>query len=300
MAQFSHKYDIWATEFTLFDEKGEIVGQADLVGRNRATGELVLADFKNCKDEDLDKAGNPSEKGIHPFSRHMPDTKQNHYLFQLSFYRHVLNTFYWPGQFEEKMLLLNFVPLQPDGFYTYWIQQPLDMRPFWTLLPWRHDDPRHLGPILIPKFDSNHAGCQGPTKRIRKPWNVPELPPNVIWTGHAYDNKDKPPRLPESEFKHPWKKWYTAEPPRGAFEFYEQYLLNNYELLTKIPDLVGKELACWCREPHYKCQADVLVKYANLFYHGAWQVPPPPAPAMSNNIPNMVLPTIIRSVEDGF
>lgn len=45
-------------------------------------------------------------------------------------------------------------------------------------------------------------------------------------------------------------------------EKYENYLLNNKFLLSKVLNLKGKVLGCWCK-PH-SCHGDILIKYANV------------------------------------
>ena len=42
---------------------------------------------------------------------------------------------------------------------------------------------------------------------------------------------------------------------------YEKYLLSSPSLLTKLGELKGKHLVCWCAPQ--ACHADVLIKYAN-------------------------------------
>ena len=42
---------------------------------------------------------------------------------------------------------------------------------------------------------------------------------------------------------------------------YEKYLLNNEQLMSKLPVLKGKVLGCWCAPK--ACHGDILIKYAN-------------------------------------
>lgn len=42
---------------------------------------------------------------------------------------------------------------------------------------------------------------------------------------------------------------------------YEQYLLGRPDLLARLPDLRGKDLACWCHP--LACHGDVLLRLAN-------------------------------------
>ncbi len=43
---------------------------------------------------------------------------------------------------------------------------------------------------------------------------------------------------------------------------YEQYLLNNKNLLDNLGSLKGKVLGCWCHPKH--CHGDILCKYVSL------------------------------------
>lgn len=65
-----------------------------------------------------------------------------------------------------------------------------------------------------------------------------------------------------SKWKNPYsvKKYGINE----SLKLYEEYLLNNKELLNDINELKGKTLGCWCKnngdEP---CHGDILVKLIN-------------------------------------
>lgn len=48
---------------------------------------------------------------------------------------------------------------------------------------------------------------------------------------------------------------------KEAIEKYEEYLLSNEELMSKLPELKGKILGCWCSPS--SCHGDVLIRYAN-------------------------------------
>lgn len=282
-------YDVFSTECSLFDERRKFLGQADLILVHRTTGKILLGDFKNCKDADLGTAGNARGSGIHPFTATTPDTKLAHYEIQLGAYWHVLNTLYYPGRMEACVVLLNFRPSEPAEFRVYWLAPPRDMTALWALLPWLSDDPRHVQfsstdvanrLLMAPVPDTDPRCSAGPTTRCSAP-SLP-TPPDVVWTGALYPSKRArtqavrdgiPLRydLPESIYKHPWS-WFGAPRP-GAYEYYEQHLLSNAVLLASLPQLVGKRIACWCRSAEQRCQADVLVKYANLYHCGAIALP---------------------------
>ena len=46
-----------------------------------------------------------------------------------------------------------------------------------------------------------------------------------------------------------------------AITKYEEYLLNNQELVNALSELKGKTLGCWCKPK--ACHGDVLLKLAN-------------------------------------
>lgn len=47
---------------------------------------------------------------------------------------------------------------------------------------------------------------------------------------------------------------------------YEEYLLNDIELLKDLPELKNKVLGCWCKLPNNPkpCHGDVLLRLANI------------------------------------
>lgn len=53
---------------------------------------------------------------------------------------------------------------------------------------------------------------------------------------------------------------------KEAIEKFEQYLLNNKELMNSIRELKGKTLGCWCKNADGSgpsCHGDILKKYAD-------------------------------------
>ncbi len=46
-----------------------------------------------------------------------------------------------------------------------------------------------------------------------------------------------------------------------AIEKFEEYLLENKDLLDCLGELKGKVLGCWCKPK--SCHGDILLKYAN-------------------------------------
>lgn len=49
---------------------------------------------------------------------------------------------------------------------------------------------------------------------------------------------------------------------REAVKKFEEYLLNNPQLMRDLKELKGKTLGCWCKPK--SCHGDVLATYANL------------------------------------
>jgi hypothetical protein len=52
---------------------------------------------------------------------------------------------------------------------------------------------------------------------------------------------------------------------KESIEKYREYILNNPELLAKLPELKGKVLGCWCKEDNKNvpCHGDVLIELLN-------------------------------------
>jgi len=57
------------------------------------------------------------------------------------------------------------------------------------------------------------------------------------------------------------KAEFIVSSRKEAIEKYEQYLLNNQELMDSIGELKGKVLGCYCSPK--SCHGEVLTKYAN-------------------------------------
>jgi hypothetical protein len=85
----------------------------------------------------------------------------------------------------------------------------------------------------------------------KKPFDVLIARPS-IW-GNPYSHKDDT----VAEFKVKTKK--------EAIDKYREYLLLNKELMSKLPELKGKVLGCWCKDWQGRgtCHGDVLAELAN-------------------------------------
>ncbi len=307
MASVMPEWEVYRTEVSLFDEEAHLLGQGDLVLRKRGTNRLRWYDFKHCVDEDLG-AAHGNKCGIHPLTADMPDTKLNHYTWQLNIYCEIYRRHYLqPGwTLDDEMELWNFRPAEPAGYHVYKLPR-LDMSGLWALLPWKKNDSRHfdyvhgLGsgvrPFLIPPLADDDPRCAigeaGGARRVRI--QPDPQPADVVWVGAQYpsetarrktqrefearraadpacDVADLRPRyvLPASDFRHPWGWIKGVE--RAAKGYYERHLLQNRALLEQLPLLAGKRLACWCGEDDAYCHVDVLVKYVNAWANGAWRL----------------------------
>jgi hypothetical protein len=69
-----------------------------------------------------------------------------------------------------------------------------------------------------------------------------------IW-GNPYSHKDG--TLAEFRVKN----------RQEAIQKFEEYLLNNEKLMSRIHELRGKVLGCWCKPQ--SCHGDILKKYAD-------------------------------------
>lgn len=68
---------------------------------------------------------------------------------------------------------------------------------------------------------------------------------NTIW-GNPYSHKENTAAK------------YKVKTRKEAIEKYREYLLNNDELMKKLPELKGKVLGCHCKP--LPCHGDILVE----------------------------------------
>ena len=54
---------------------------------------------------------------------------------------------------------------------------------------------------------------------------------------------------------------YKVNTRKESIEKYREYILNNKELLERLPELKGKVLGCWCKPS--ACHGDVLADLLN-------------------------------------
>ena len=55
---------------------------------------------------------------------------------------------------------------------------------------------------------------------------------------------------------------FKTDSRKEAVEKFEQYLINNKDLMKDLPSLKGKVLGCWCKPQ--LCHGDILAKYADM------------------------------------
>jgi hypothetical protein len=82
------------------------------------------------------------------------------------------------------------------------------------------------------------------------------VPPGAVYVGHGMYGKL------------PWSKWANRFKPgrdgtrAEVIAKYRAYLLARPDLMAALPELHGKDLACWCVPQ--ACHAEVLLELANL------------------------------------
>lgn len=59
---------------------------------------------------------------------------------------------------------------------------------------------------------------------------------------------------------------YKVASREEAIKKYEEYLLNNLQLMNDLYELKGKVLGCWCKSDHkyVECHGDLLADLANI------------------------------------
>lgn len=84
--------------------------------------------------------------------------------------------------------------------------------------------------------------------------NIAKNDPDVVYIGRdSYGWKN-------TGWGNPFK--LQRDEPRGAtLERYRAWLLNNPELLARLPELKNKKLACWCKPA--PCHGDILAELVN-------------------------------------
>jgi len=55
---------------------------------------------------------------------------------------------------------------------------------------------------------------------------------------------------------------FKVDTIQESIDKYEEYLLNNKELMDSLPELMYKTVGCWCK-PSKSCHGDILKKYVD-------------------------------------
>ena len=87
------------------------------------------------------------------------------------------------------------------------------------------------------------------------------MPPNTVYVGRP--GKFGNPFLTAAEFE----KWLKGEGVYSRADYYSPLSVTRRWILKKLPELRGKNLACWCK-PDEACHADVLLRLANIACSG--------------------------------
>lgn len=276
-------WEPFRSEWSVYDTELDVIGQLDCVMHDRETDEYILVDWKHWKiDTSLEKHG-----GVwHPLFAGLDDTKVNKARFQTNVYRMAVERNY--GIHIARIHVFSFPPEDVHKFEEHLIPV-VDLLPGFALLPWKWDDPRHLGQGTL-ACDRVLAEVDGPTRVVG--WQTfTELPDDdeYVWISNKWarcacggqhkgvtmgkcTNKDVD--LPASE-------WRFAQYPRGVYGdarytkqelhiaqlMYErQLLMQPATLLRGWQKLYGKALLCWPSE--VEGHAAVLVRYVNALGAG--------------------------------
>lgn len=263
-------------------------GQPDLTVFDSATNRLHVVDFKNCRG--FMKKESPSKIGTHPRTWRQVASKPTAYGTQTNTYYTILDAAYeLPYEFGPS-ILVNIPPDadKSDEFEEVFVPLERYAGPGGVFedFPWNDADPRHrYFPLQLPPgiplihFDDPRVLQGGPTQcgfYIKHVLNHDGSFPAdgmVVWTGGAYDKEQFHfPKSPFASDLHIFGKWSWAQ-----MAVYEETLLSEAkrDVLARVkPELYGKVLACWCFPTgDCRCQARVLVKWANLLGQDLVQLP---------------------------
>lgn len=75
------------------------------------------------------------------------------------------------------------------------------------------------------------------------------LPPDAVYVGRP------------TKWGNPFRPGPKLSPAQAVAK-YRAYLRGRAELMMALPELRGKDLACWCK-PDMPCHADILLELAN-------------------------------------
>jgi hypothetical protein len=85
---------------------------------------------------------------------------------------------------------------------------------------------------------------------------------DAVYVGRAVPSRG----LPASPFANPFRIGRDGDRAL-VLDRYRSYLLQRHDLLSRLGELAGRPLACWCRfareprTPANTCHADVLIEF---------------------------------------
>ena len=105
--QYYLNWEIYRTEWLIYDNSGKVSGSIDCVLRNKIDPKyIMILDWKRSKEI---KVSNHFDKGTGPFAN-LDDCNFVHYSLQLNIYRHILETCY-----DKKVTYMMLIVMHPDN-----------------------------------------------------------------------------------------------------------------------------------------------------------------------------------------
>lgn len=117
---------------------------------------------------------------------------------------------------------------------------------------------------ISPTETKDGSIAEGSNIRLPRVVNVKLTPQFDIYIGRA----NKRYKLAASIWANPYPlpTNHTPEQRLKCIADYREYLLSNPDLLSRVPELQGKVVGCWCKQPNadIPCHGDVLMELADL------------------------------------
>jgi hypothetical protein len=80
--------------------------------------------------------------------------------------------------------------------------------------------------------------------------------PHVLYIGNAMKRAGY--NFDRSDWANPYYKLAKTDRER-CVALFREYILDNEELMARLPELRGRALGCWCK-PRELCHGDVLIE----------------------------------------
>ena len=301
-------WDAYRTEWSVYDLELDVIGQLDVIFRDRETGVFILGDWKvvlftRKKDSYFPalhpqhwKDGTSTERhgsAWHPLFPKLEDTKVNKAMFQTNVYRMAVERNY--GITIGEIHVFSFPPEDLNKFEEHVI--PIrDLMPAFALMPFKWDDPRHLGEGQL-ACERVTEDVEGPTKVYGWQTYLPLPPEEHVWISKKWarcgcggDHKRQALKsCPKKEFDLPDSDWQFSAYPHGVYGgaeytreelkisqlvFERHLLMQPAPLLRRWKELYGKVLLSWASET--EGHAAVLARYVNALGSGRITLRPEP------------------------